>query len=123
MKFKTMTFFFYFFINIFSISFEEIINNPIKIDKEFNPVDYIIIYQSETAVIQTSTGTKTLNLKKNLEKFPHDSYLLSQPLFIFINEGNTYNIFLGNRFFQFSFTTSPEKDIKTNSIMNEESLP
>ena len=102
-----------------SFSKAEKIINPIKIDKDSNPVKYQIIYKSETAEI-TSLST-TLEMQKNFVKFPHSSYLLSKPLFICQNEGGSLFAFLGDRYFQFQFNS--DNEVKESTIMNQKSLP
>jgi len=101
-----------------SFSKAEKINNPSKIDKDSNPVNYRIIYKSETAEV-TFLST-TLNMQKNFVKFPHNSYLLSQPLFIFKNEGGALSAFLGDRYFIFQFNS--DNEIDQYQIKNKQSL-
>ena len=103
---------------LISFSEEDIITNPIKTDKDSNPVDCRIIYKSITAEITSSS--LTLNILKNFVKFPHNAYLLSQPTFVFLNEGGFNNMFLGDRYFKFDFY---EDEIKANSIINPGNLP
>ena len=47
------------YLGFLSLSIQQIINNPIQINKDYNPIDYIIIYQSNN--IQINTTNKTLN--------------------------------------------------------------
>ena len=109
---KHNVFLFYLFIEFFWLSNEEIFNNPSKIELESNPVDYKIIYQSNTAEINTGTETITLNVINDFIKFPHNSYLLSQPLFVFIKEGDYKNLFLGDGYYNFEI--SPDNEIQTH---------
>jgi len=108
----------YCFFFLISFSEEDIITNPIKTDKDSNPVDCRIIYKSITAEITSSS--LTLNILNNFVKFPHNAYLLSQPTFVFLNEGGFNNMFLGDRYFKFDFY---EDEIKANSIINPGNLP
>ena len=104
----------------FLISFSkgDIITNPVKTDKDSNPVDSRIIYKSDTAEI--TSLSLTLNILNNFVKFPHNSYLLSQTTFVFLNERSVNHMFLVDRFCQFDFY---EDEIKEISIMNKGSLP
>ena len=53
--------------------------------------------------IQAEDENLSLNIKKNFVKYPHDSYLISQNLFVFITEINHNHLFLENRYYSFSF--------------------
>ena len=99
-----------FLLNLFCISKEEIINNPIKTDKENNPVKFKILFQSETVQIGTGDSALTLDVKNNFVKFPYDSYLFFQPLFVFVNEANNYNLFLGDGYYYFTISSENEID-------------
>ena len=106
------------FFQIFFFSqAEEIITNPTKIEKDSNPVNYIIIFESETAGI----NSLTLNVKKNFVKFPHDSYLLTLPIFVFVNEQNKNNMFLEDKYFMFDFDQNNE--LQNRLITNNDNLP
>ena len=109
---------FYYYI-LFYLSKEIIINNPLKLDKESNPVNYIIIYQSDTAEIQKETETVLLNIIKDFNKFIHHSYIFSQSLFIFSDESNNYYLFIEYNFFQ--LILSNENEIQ--SLSNKKTFP
>lgn len=111
---------FLYYLYFLSFSKEEIILNPIKTNKESNEVDYIIIFKSETVEIQAEDENLSLNIKKNFVKYPHDSYLISQNLFVFITEINHNHLFLENRYYSFSF--SSENEIYVPSISNKKNL-
>ena len=52
MKFLNFFLTLYFYIYLFPFSKEEIIHNPIKSEKQFNPINYQIIYLTEITQIQ-----------------------------------------------------------------------
>ena len=113
--------FLYYLLYLIPLLNGELINNPIFNDQVTLPDSYPIIYKSEKAEFTSDSGAKSLDIKTNFVKFPHESYLISQPLFVFINENNKNNLFLGDSYFMFDFNS--ENDIKGNTIMNEEDLP
>ena len=77
-----MKFSFFIFILYFICFLKgEIINNPVKTNKESNPINYIILYKSPTATIQT-TQTQILTISNSFIKFIHNSYIISQHDFL-----------------------------------------
>ena len=74
MKFLSITFF-YFLFNFISLSNVEIINNPTKIDRRYNFVDNIILFELK--------GISSLTITPNLYKNFYNSYIFTQSLFFF----------------------------------------
>ena len=77
MKFKYCILKLYIFFCIFPTFFGEIINNPIKTEKEFNPIDYKIIFKTQNMQVQASSIVNLILVDRDL-KFIHDSYVISQ---------------------------------------------
>ena len=75
----------------FSLSIQEVINNPIKTDKEFNPIDYIIIFLSNKLV--RNQGYKKgldLNIIKDFPKLFLNSYIFTQSIILCEEKSNNY---------------------------------
>ena len=90
MKFLSITFF-YFLFNFISLSNVEIINNPTKIDRRYNFVDNIILFELN--------GISSLSIIPNLYKNFYDSYIFTQSLFFFIDESNNKYLFCENKYY------------------------
>lgn len=79
-----------FFDFIYPLSDENIINNPIESKLSSNPIDYIIIVESEIL------GNKT-----NILKY-HDYYLITKNLFLIKDRFNNLFLFVNDRLFSLS---------------------
>ena len=99
----------------FPLSLQQIINNPIKSDKEFNPIDYIIIFQSDNIIIKTTNKTKIYIVEKDFDKFLLNSYIFSQSLLLCKDESNRYFFLIDNKCY--NVTTKNENDIKLGELI------
>ena len=62
---------------LFELSKQQIINNPIISDKEFNEVDYILILQND----ELQTTSQSLTIKKDFVKLFYQSYIFTNFLY------------------------------------------
>ena len=92
---------------LFVLSNQQIINNPIISDLEFNPINYILIPQNKTIKI---TSSLTINITNDFVKFIHESYIFSQSLFLCIDESNNFFLFLNDKYYNVEL--SSEKQIE-----------
>ena len=81
-----------YFTLLFVLSGQQIIHNPIISDKEFNPIDYILIPQDPTALVKISSSNSiTLNPESNFLKFFMNLiYLLNLYFFSMMNQINFF---------------------------------
>ena len=96
---------------LFILSNQQIIHNPIISDKEFNPINYIIIPQNRKVRIKSSL---TLTITYDFVKLFHESYLFSQSLFLCIDESNNFFLFLNDKYYNVEL--SSEKQIERISF-------
>ena len=90
-----------YFTLLFVLSGQQIIHNPIISDKEFNPIDYILIPQDPTALVKISSSLSlNLNTESNFLKIFHESYIFAQPLFFFNDESNKLFLFLEDKYYK-----------------------
>ena len=81
MKFSYLVLVLYLYCSFFSFAKGELLKTLVKTNKESNPIDYKIFYQSEDATIQSGEDTLTLKVWKNFTTI-HDSYLINPSLYI-----------------------------------------
>ena len=83
---------------LFVLSNQEIIHNPImRIDKEFNPINYILILQNNTV---NTISSQKINVKNDFIKIFHKSYIFSQPLFLCNTKSNTSFILVKDKYYE-----------------------
>ena len=104
-----------FYFCLFSLSFQQIINNPIKTNKELNLIDYIIIFQSDEINIKLSNTTSYYKIKKDFNKLIQDSFIFSQPLILCNDQSNKNFLLLNNNYCKVELI--PEIDIKTIELI------
>ena len=63
---------------------EKIINNPVNSSKDFNPINYRIIF--ETKFVEYKIKHKLISVEKHIQKLYYDSYIFDQNLFLCINQ-------------------------------------
>ena len=105
----------YFFL--FIASNQQIINNPIKTNKDFNPINYIIIYESNEVHIKINNSTLILTVKKDFKKLFHNSFIFSQSLELCENKLNDIFLFVNEKYYLAK--RESEINIKTISIIGE----
>ena len=93
-----------FYLSFFNFSNQQIINNPIKSYKKYNPIDYIIICNSQNALIN---GEK-VKIKKDKSKYFLNSYIISQPLILCNDESNNNFLLLENNYYKVDKITDSE---------------
>ena len=99
-----------FYLCFITSSNQEIINNPIKSKRQFNPIDYMIICHSQNVQIKQ----KELIIKEDNHKYLLDSYIISQPLLLCKDESNNNFLLVENNYYKV--------DKKTNFDIHTESL-
>ena len=111
MKFKYCILKLYIYFSIFPTFFEEIINNPIKTEKEFNPIDYKIIFKTQNMQVQASSIVNLILVDRDL-KFIHDSYVISQTLAAgYDDEDDILYLYMGDK--SYYLTLDQNNNIKT----------
>ena len=104
-----------FYFCLFSLSFQQIINNPIKTNKEFNLIDYIIIFQSDGINIKLSNSTSYYKIKKDFKKLIQNSYMFSRSLILCNDQSNNNFLLLNNNYYKVELI--PEINIKTIELI------
>ena len=98
-----------YFTLLFVLSGQQIIHNPIISDKEFNPIDYILIPKESTVKVKISSlKFLTLNIESNFLKNFHESYIVAQPLFFFNDESNKLFLFLEDKYYKVELSPGNE---------------
>lgn len=113
MKFSYLVLVLYLYCSFFSFAKGELIKTLVKTNKESNPIDYKIFYQSEDATIQSGEDTLTLKVWKNFTTI-HDSYLINPSLYICNDESGEakgHYVMIENRCY--SINMPNENDIET----------
>ena len=110
MKYINGIFLLFTYIIFFSLSYGEMINNPILSSQISNPINYKIIYKSTEAQIESET--QTLNIQEDFIKITHNSYTLFQPLIATIDENNNYYLFLEDKYYSITLNAENEINIK-----------
>ena len=103
------------YLGFLSLSIQQIINNPIQINKDYNPIDYIIIYQSNNVQINTTNKTLNYSVEKDFTKLFNNSFVFSQPLILCNDESNNYFLLLKEYYFKVFLMS--EKDIRTSALI------
>ena len=98
-----------------SLSIQQKINNPIQINKDYNPIDYILIYQSNNVQINTTNKTLNYSVEKYFPKLFNNSFVFSQPFILCNDESNNYFLLLKEYYFK-AFLMS-EIDIRTSTLI------
>ena len=99
-----------FYLCFITSSNQEIINNPIKSKRQFNPIDYMIICHSQNVQIKQ----KELIIKEDNHKYLLDSYIISQPLLLCKDESNNNFLLVENNYYKVDKITN--FDIQTESL-------
>ena len=102
-----------FYLCFFTISNQQIINNPNKINKQFNLIDYIITCNSQNVPIDN----KNLKIKEDNNKYILNSYIISQPLILCNDESNNNFLLVENNYYRVDKIT--DFDIQTASLFKE----
>ena len=102
-----------FYLSFFSFSNQQIINNPIASKKNFNPIDYIIIFQTHKVKIKN----ENFIIKEDINKYFINSYIISQSLILCNDESNNNFILVENKYYQINKIS--EIDIQTTSLIDE----
>ena len=103
------------YLGFLSLSIQQIINNPIQINKDYNTIDYIIIYQSNNVQINTTNKTLNYPVEKDFPKLFNNSFVFSQPFILCNDESNNYFLLLKEYYFK-AFLMS-EIDIRTSTLI------
>ena len=85
----------------FSLSIQEVINNPIKTNKEFNPIDYIIIFLPNKLI--TNKGNKNrldFDIIKDFPKLFLNSYIFTQSIILFKDYSNNYFLLIKEKYYE-----------------------
>ena len=99
---------------LFELSKQQIINNPIISDKEFNEVDYILILQNDTI----KTTSQSLTIKKDFVKLFYQSYIFTNSLFLCKDESNNYFLVVKDKYYKLQL--SSEKEI--GKVLSQKNL-
>jgi len=102
-----------FYFCILSFSNQQIINNPIKSNKKFNQIDYIIICNSQNAIIKR----KDYTIKEDSIKYIQNSYIISQSLILCNDVSNNKFFLLKNKYYKVNKITN--FDIQAESLVKE----
>ena len=100
---------------IFVLSNQEIIQNPIISQKEFNPINYILVLQNKNV---NTISSITLEVKNDFVELFHESYFFAQPLFLCKDESNNSFIFVKNKYYMVNLSSEGkiEKVIKKKDL-------
>ena len=95
-----------------------IINNPIKSNKKFNQINYVLFIKSYTEI--KISRALTLYIKSDYITLFYDSYIFAQPLFIYFDKSNNYFIFIQDKYYIVEL--SQENEMKKENVLLEKHL-
>ena len=104
---------------LFVLSNQELIQNPIMIrNKEFNPINYILILQNNKV---TTIAGKEINVQNDFIKLFHKSYIFAQPLFLCNTETNTSFILVKDKYYEVNLSNEGviEKVLRKKNLMED----
>ena len=96
---------------LLAISSQQIIHNPIISDKEFNPINYILILQNNSVM---TISSHTLKIQNDFIKLFHQSYIFDQPIFLCKDESNNFFLLFKDKYYNAKL--SSEKEIERVSL-------
>ena len=102
------------YVFMFVLSNPQIINNPIKSDKESNEINYILILQSNTVY---TTSSQSLSIKKDFVRFFFNSYIFTPSLFLCKDESSNYFLLVKYKYYKIEL--SSEKEIEKVLYKND----
>ena len=100
---------------LLELSKQEIINNLIISNKEFNEINYILILQNDTV---KTASSQSLAIKKDFIKLFYQSYIFTDTLFLCKDESNNFILVVKDKYY--SIKLSSENEIQ--KVISQKSL-
>lgn len=100
---------------LLALSKQEIINNLIISNKEFNEINYILILQNDTV---KTASSQSLAIKKDFIKLFYQSYIFTDTLFLCKDESNNFILVVKDKYY--SIKLSSENEIQ--QVISQKSL-
>ena len=89
-----------FYSCLFSLSIQKVINNPIKTNKESNPIDYIIIFLPDKITKKSDNKLSVIDIKKDFPKLFINSYIFTQSVILCIDHSNNYFLLIKEKYYE-----------------------
>ena len=82
----------------FSLSIQEVINNPIKTNKESNPIDFIIIFLPDKLTKKSDNKVSAIVIKKDFPKLFLNSSIFTQSAILCLAHSNNYCLLIKEKY-------------------------